>query len=912
MKYRKTMLSASIVAALCLAGPSWAQDTGTMTSGNSTSSQKDSKKQPVQNLNAITVTGIRASLQKSLQTKRNADSIVDAVTAEDIGKFPNTNVAEAMTLIPGVTIDRKFGQGARVSIDGTDPSLNLSFLDNHPVSQTAWLYGTQPDRGFDYTMLAPEILGRLEVYKSSQARLPSGSLGGTVIMHTREPLDMKANTVSASIGTTYNGQAGKSRPQGSILYSWKNDAHNFGFDVAISHYEEQIDRQGEEVFGYQPVSDFASNPAVASRLASGALRPNDLMPQEINAAYFQQRRKRNTALVNLQYKPTDRLEFDLQGLYIREKFNNFNQSMYGFTSQTGASTITSLSAGNNGIVYAGHSCGIDDPGCSGHVNTYLDNQVRTSRVTTKGLDLRGKYRGDGWSIAGQAGVSKANNNSNAQYFIEPSYWGGYTWNIKTGQVFDNPNAARDPANWSSHGGWFGNEGRIPSNAKDTYAKLNFTKDFDSVFNELLIGVRYHKEKHNHVENVYGGVTPGSLATVGNISYTDILNSTTFAGFSPDQRHHVQSTAGAIKSYVQGSPINFNAPDPGSYLNNTWKFQQTTKAAYAQLDFAADALRGNLGVRFVHTQIDGTGYNFSGAPTLPAPSGWFQTQSSSHNNWLPSVNLVYDTGGDTVLRFAAAKVIAWAPYNQMVNYAFLNDQTLTGSGGNPKLDPYKSYNFNFSAEWYFADQSVLAGSVFYKHILNYVQTQTQMQREYNSMHDTDPSTYQSTYVGKLGNCTSDGYCDYSMLRPYNIGAGTVKGFTVSYQQPFGDSGFGLLANYTYADGSTAEGHALPYNSKNDVKLSPYFEKGPFSARVTYGWRSHYLAGGYVAGAPPASVAAYSELDANFGWTFNKHISLTLDAMNLLNEKYFTYLGNKDMPAGIYTNGRRYMANLHFKF
>lgn len=907
MRYRKSILTASIVTALCMAGSAWAQD------GSATPTQADGSQgqdTSVQNLNAITVTGIRASLQKSLETKRNADAIVDAVTAEDLGKFPNTNVAEAMSLVPGVTIDRKFGQGARVSIDGTDPSLNLSFLDDHPVAQTDWLYGDQPDRGFDYTMLAPEILGRLEVYKSPEARLPSGSLGGTVIMHTRKPLDMDANSLSLSVGDNYNSQASKGRPDASIFYSWKNAGGTFGVDVAGSHYEEQIDRQGLEVFGYEPVSDFASNPAVAAELANGSLRPGDQMPQEVNAAYFQQRRKRNTALVNVQYKPTDRLELDLQGLYIKEKFDNFNQSMYGFTSQTGATNITSLSAGNNGIVYAGHSCGVDDPGCPGPVNTYIDSQVRTSSVTTKGIDLQGKYRGQGWSLGAQAGYSKADNSSNAQYFIEPAYHGGYSWNINDGQSFDSPQAARDPANWSSYGGWFGNEGRIPSSARNAYGKIDFSKDFDGVFNQLLVGVRYNRETHDHVENVYGGVTPGSLASVGDISYTDILGSNTFAGFSADQRHHVQSSADAIQSYVEGSPIDFDAPDPSSYLNNTWKFKQITKAAYAQLNFATDVLRGNIGARFVHTQLTGAGFNFSGTPVLPAPADWWQSKSSTHNDWLPSVNLIYDDGGDTVYRFAASKVIAWAPYNQLVNYAFLNDQTLTGSGGNPDLDPYKSYNFDFSAEWYFAPQSVLAGSVFYKHILSYVQTQSEVEREYNSMRDTDPSTFNSTYVGKLGNCTADGYCDYSMQRPYNIGAGTVKGFTVSYQQSF-DSGFGLVTNYTYANGRTDAGHALPYNSKHAVNLSPYFQKGPFSARVTYSWRSHYLAGGYVAGAPPASVDDYTEVDAHLGWTFDTHFSVTLDAMNLLNEKYFTYLGNKDMPAGIYTNGRRYMASLHYK-
>ena len=247
---------------------------------------------------------------------------------------------------------------------------------------------------------------------------------------------------------------------------------------------------------------------------------------------------------------------------------------------------------------------------------------------------------------------------------------------------------------------------------------------------------------------------------------------------------------------------------------------------------------------------------------PAPAGSYQTATNTHNNTLPSFNIAWDVAPDVVLRGAAAEVIAWAPYNQEVHNTFLNDTVLTGSGGNANLDPYKSYNYDLSAEWYFAEQSVLAASVFYKDI-----TQLHHDRLAHRapvQHDLDD---RSRYVparlrdGGLGNCDAQGFCDYSILRPLNGGKATVKGFTLSYQQPFGDTGFGMYANYTYADGETKSGQDLPYNSQNAVNFCPYYEQGPFSARITYGWRSHYLAGGYVAGAPPASVDDYTELDAS---------------------------------------------------
>ena len=202
MTCRRTLLSASILAGLTFAGALYAEEApapaaaagaaqtpdGAAAAAGAADAPQDETTSNSTQMETIVVRGIRESLKRSLETKRDADAIIDAITAEDIGKFPSTNVAEAMAQIPGVTIDRRFGQGERVSINGTDPSLNLTFLDGHPVAETTWLYGEQPNRGFDYTLLAPEILGKLEVYKSSEARLPEGSIGGTVFMHTREPL----------------------------------------------------------------------------------------------------------------------------------------------------------------------------------------------------------------------------------------------------------------------------------------------------------------------------------------------------------------------------------------------------------------------------------------------------------------------------------------------------------------------------------------------------------------------------------------------------------------------------------------------------------------------------------------------------------------------------------------------------
>lgn len=908
MSHRRNLLTASIIAGLCcFTGIAAAQDAAPATGKPLTAQEKADKAKAAQ-LEGITVTGIRASLEKSLDTKRNADAIVEAVTAEDIGKFPNTNVAEAMTQIPGVTIDRQFGQGDRVSIDGTDPSLNLTFLNGQPISQTPWQYGAQPNRGFDFTMLAPEIIGRLEVYKSPEARLPEGSLGGTILLHTLEPLDLPANTVRGSFGMNYNdqGTAG-SRPTGSVLYSWKDPNSIIGIIASLQHFEEKIDRQGFEIFSYSPVSKWASSPAVAAGIANGTLDPNAKVPDEVNSAWFQQKRKRDTATLGFQIHPTDNWDIDINNLFVRENFDNWNQSLYPFTGAT-PGNVTSFNQGPNGVVTGGHVCGNDSPGCPAIAQGTFDSNIRKSVVRTSAFDLKSEYRGEGWKLGGAAGYSKANNDNISQAVMEPVYAGGYTWDINKGFNFDNPAAARDPANWhmgdvDGLGGWPGNYGDYSADSRDTYAQLDFSKYFDSFFNEVAVGYRWNRHEEGMQAHVYGGNAPTNLAALGTQGYTDTLDA---FGALDGSASHVMPDRDAQYAWVRNT--NGGNEDPGTYLNGTYKLVEKTNAAYLQGNFAGGGFHGNVGIRYVDTKTDGTGFNYSGAPVLPAPAGSWQTSSRTSKNWLPSLNVAYDLAEDIVLRLAAAKVIARPPYNMQVNNLFLNDSVLTGSGGNPDLKDYKSKNYSLSGEWYFAPQSYLALTGFYKKIDNYTVVDSANETQFNSGLFTDPTTFARQVAQGL--CTPDGFCEYSISRPRNTGSGKVRGGSISYQQAFWDTGFGVTANYTYAKGTLDSGGALPYNSKNSYSVSPYYEMGPFSARVTYNWRSKYLAGGYIAGAPPATTADYADLGATVGWQLNKQISFTLAGMNLTNEKYKQYLTVTSMPVAKYTTGRRYMASVHF--
>ncbi|WP_019463910.1 TonB-dependent receptor [Dyella japonica] len=921
MSHRKTLLAASIVAGLCLSGSLYAQ-TAAPASGPAPQSQSSDQapdQSKAKQLETVTVTGIRASLQASMDTKRNADAIVDAITAEDIGKFPASNVAEALAQIPGVTLDRQLGATQRVSINGMDPSLNLTLLDGHPVAQAVWLYDDAPNRGFNYSLLAPEVIGRLEIYKSPEARLPEGALGGTIIMHTVKPLDVPANTLSGSFGVNYNDMVKDSRPSGSLFYSWRNDDKTFGVDVSYQHYEQFQNRQGLENYGYSSVSDIVSkSPVAAAEVAAGKIKLTDQIPNQISVSNFQQTEKRDSVTSNVQWKPVDNLSFNLGLMYARDNLSNLNQSLYPWALHNPAG-ITSLNEGPNGIITSGSQVGTpcqNNLNCVSTADTYADNNARKSVITTKGVDLSGEYKGDGWRLDGQAGVSTSRNPMQAAV-KEIYYGGGFNWSINQGPQYTDPTTANDPSYWADNG-WGGNLGKELYKAKDTYGQLDFTKDFDGFLNNIQAGVRYAKHWESQTLNVYTGPQALTLEQIGFGGLTD-LNGGKSLGLSQTAIQHVQTAgANAIFNAITSTPGFGVAQDANSYWDNTWATTQENEAAYLQANYGTDTVHGNLGVRYVHTKNVSSGWVIP-QPCAAAndwvcdfPAGFgYVTQDSTHNNWLPSFNIAWNVTPDVILRGAASETLAYAPYNQMAPYFAANDTVLTAAAGNPNIKPYRSVNFDGSAEWYFNPESMVAVSFFYKHVLNYIVNAATTEERQNGSWSQAGFANNAAALVASGKCTTTGMCAYDVTAPVDGGSAKVKGGTISYQQAYG-YGFGLRANYTYSDASTKTGGALPYNSKNSYTVAPYYEQGPYSASLAYTYRSSYLAGGYVAGAPSTYIDGFKELDATLGYEINKNFSVTLNMLNLLNSKYYAYLGSKTQMSSEYVTGRQYMLKANFKF
>jgi iron complex outermembrane receptor protein len=904
MKNNKAFLCASILAGLGMVVAAHAQDvTATATAqaapaqngtpAKAMTPEERAKQKQAQSLQAVTVTGYRQSLAKSLNIKRNANAVVDAISAEDIGKFPDTNAAESLSHLPGITVDRQFGEGEKVSINGTDPALNRVLVNGQTIASGDW--GGNPTdtsgRTFNYTLLSPQIIGNMEVYKSPEARLDEGSIGGTVIVNTRKPLDLPANTLRGSLGYDYNDRSRDGNPRGSVLWSWKNSDGDFGFLTALTHDKESLSRAGIEFFGYSTPGVGGISPT-ATVHGSGDVATAKY-PVGINSDYFQQTRQRDGIQSALEWRPNDKNDFNLTGIYIRGTYNNYSEARYVCPGCGDLNKITDLTLNNGYITNAT----VSGNTANGQPYAELDANYRKSTVTTKSLNLRHDYNGDEWVFTSQVGYTAAAGGKDPEYLMKYLLQsGGYNFGYNgrdTSVNYDNGSAA----NWGLPAAPAGSapganiDGKYQAGGidyqqtedRERYAQFDASRDLEwGPINQLQMGFKYIN--HDNLQNASGN----RINTTDAISLSQFNPGTAPSGLfdglnaGGDLNNWPTANLADVEAYLKSQP-------QGAYTLNypsIFNVREITRDIYAQLNFQDNGLRGNFGVRYVDTTDKSNYYQSSNGGAYYLVQG-----KTRYYKPLPSFNIAYDLDENKVVRFGVSKVIARPRYEDLAGAVSLNGTggNYTGSAGNPNLKPYSSTNFDLAGEWYFAPASLLATELFYRKIGNYI-VDTTTNRSY-----LDPTTGQTNV--------------YSITSPINVSGAKVRGISLMYQQDIG-YGFGLQTNYTYAHADTSPGLNLPYLSRDTINIIPYYENGPWTARVNYSWRTPYFTEIGRLDAQQFSDQ-YKELDLSVSYQINDWMGVTLSATNLLDSTYYSYNEVKYVPIGEYKNGRTYSIGFNFK-
>lgn len=873
-----------------------------------------------QEVETIEVRGIRASNKANINLKRFSDSVVDAITAEDIGKFPDKNVAESLSRITGVAVSREFGEGEKISIRGAGPALNRTLLNGQTVASADWFILDPSVRSFNYTLLPSAIVKDLEVHKTPTASQDEGSIGGTVVLRTRRPLDMDANTVSIGLEGQYSDASEETDPQIYGMYSWKNEDETFGALVSYISQDRTVKRQGLEVLGWSQVTPTAADTDNASLIGN-----TYNVPTLIGVPTFFQERERRTAFASLQFAPSDELLFTLNYLNSDMDANNRNQNLLIGPGDAGNAIDTVLNGtivGDNNVVASS---------ASGRLPYNFINRV--SSTETESIDLEMNYQTDEYTFTAQVGTTEANGGTLRETSWEYAPAGGTNWSYDL-RGTPSIETSVDPSDGSQFApGWIWG-GQRPTLDKEDYAEFDLEVPVEyGPFTALKTGFKIRRAENSiterHVNSwQWGETTPADLVspTTGNpvagymwwifdqcptlndcglISGSQSVNVLANGSFTNQVVQNQASMEGIAFGSLNGVNAGFAEHVA---LGENYRVEEDINAIYIQGDFEGDGYRGNIGVRYVETGQTSGGYEFSndssGLLTLnydwlePSRLEWVE-RDNDYNEFLPSLNIAIDLADDKILRFGAARVMArqnWQDIAAFETFGSLSGGRAPGTRGNPFLKPIIASQFDVSYEWYYDEASLFAVTYFGKSI--------------SSSRTSDVQT-------ELRSDDRNGPTPVDFTQPVNGLGYTINGIEFSLQHDFG--GYGVQANYTYTDAKSdqvrdpsAPGSALvDGTSENMLNLTAYYENDVFSARLMYNFRSEWYKGIGFSGDEIWNDD-FAQWDASASYNLTDSIQLTVEGVNLLDEEVREFNTDNDRLLSLYANGRRIVAGVRMTF
>lgn len=856
-------------------------------------------------LEEVVVTGIRAGLRSSLEVKRESIQVVDAISAEDIGDFPDKNLGEALQRITGVQISRQDGEGRGVSIRGAEPGLNRVEING----VTALSLTVGGGRDVDFRDLPVEFVSRLEVFKSSTPEMTEGGIGGTVRVVTRRPLDSTEPYLAGSTQMIYSDLAKEYDPKFALIGSRSFLNNTFGVLGAVTYEERHLDTHNARTTGWLRRALTPTGPGATPGRSTDVNRDGtlDWIPEIPRYALDRRETKRPAFLGIVEWAPSDGMKLFAEGTYAKAK-------------EQVNSMLMQLNAAGGLIDYANSVVGADNTVTHLEVTPHPLFQTdlayrniggsleRVQYTTALGgeWDL-GSFKLDGRVTYASAEVQNDEKNSTATIFGVPraiiDYNNGsgapnFTFpgiDTTTGDAVNNLAAVFNPRTNSQ---------------EETSAQFNVEYQPESDWlTSIKTGVEVREltmdsilfQRTIQLTSRSGIASSGATTSipVAQSVIQNIINSNSGAndvrffdtgdlGFggirywndNGDATYNATIAASGLGN-IDPHAFNPNGETNNSYQNylDTWEVEEKTNAAYVQGSFKFDGLAipisGTLGVRFVDTDTLSLGYNRlrerPGVVTFPRAS-----RAGGYTKWLPSLNLRFDLRDDLVGRMTAGKVLARPNPSQLAFRRSLDSVGFTGSRGNPELKPYEATQYDLGLEWYFSQDGFLSATAFRKEISEFVVNTSVMEEAEDG-------------TGTLR--------QYTVAVPMNGGDDvTINGIEAGAQyafdflpQPF--NGFGALANVTYQKDEGFKGlniitrEILPFPglSRLSYNYSLYFENERFSARASYNWREKWLITASGRGALPEYNEDFGSLDASVSYNIMPQFTVFLEAINLLNDQ-----------------------------
>ena len=793
--------------------------------------QTSGNNQNDQGIETVVVTGLISSLQKNLEIKRNADGLVDAISAEDIGKFPDSSIADAMQRIPGVTITRgsyvgqmvgnsiptSSGDATEITVRGFGPTFNETLFDGRQISTATG------DRGFDFSGISADFVSQIDVLKSPDASLSAGALGATINILYPKPFDHPGLRIAGSVSTTYSPEDGRPTPNGNVLFSdtFANDTFGILLDAAYTETKTRGNHVNVQGWVGTTTSAYGS-------LAPGVpLNEASWFPQDYGIyKELNDERRMNGRLV-LQWRPMSNLTLTLNDDFSNDKFMQdqwgysvwFNPGAIQNVNTLADGTATNFNQPNtptdfqgqvNGAVQRNNDFGLNAKWDvtnsfqtefdADHAESWINPGNELSEIDVDvgyGPSTAGGINGTDVGLAGLAPNSlpyptNVGPGGNASQFINPNLIGSHVIPLTSVRNYDAVNQIKAQGTWS-----------------DAHLVVKFGFQY--------LSDHYHLAQYSDFPNndwqAYSGYGPASNNTLGvalnpawfTSSFRTANFIPGFAGNSNLPPRILEFNPYTVLNYLQSLGNPQVTPVPGQNttcctppFNGTYQlvlapgsFQQINETNYSPyLNFTDDTqiaglpLKVAVGVRYEYTDVtsnglgqvptkfvvdaaDHTAFDITYGPT--------QTVSgkNSYQYLLPNLDITLSATDNLQVRFDASRTMTQPPLADLTPVYSITAQrvgTVAAQGGNPNLLPFVSDNVDLSAEWYYQENSYASLDLFSKSVSNFVVS----------------GTTQQSFAGVIDPTTGKPV-QYGLSTFVNGPTADVYGLEAAVQHVFGDSG-----------------------------------------------------------------------------------------------------------------------------
>ncbi|HYD81575.1 MAG TPA: TonB-dependent receptor [Paucimonas sp.] len=881
-----------------------------MTAGGAQAQQAPTAQGNAASSSTVVVTGIRKGIEDAISVKKNSTSIVEAISAEDIGKLPDTSIAESISRLPGLAAQRVAGRSQTISIRGMSGDFAGTLLNGREQVSTG------DNRGVEFDQYPSELLSSVVIYKTPDASLVGQGLSGTVDMQTVRPLAFGKRTIAVNV-------RGEKNSMGKL----NADSRDTGSRFSVSYIDQFADRTFGVALGYARLD----SPSQANRWEAWGYTAADSSGQTgvlggFKAYVDSTKQVRDGLIGVLEWRPNKEFRSVLDMYY--SKFDK-EQKTRGFEVGLpwGGATMSNAVV-ENGMVVSANWTGI---------KPVLRNDLNKRTDDLSAIGWNNEWKNGAWTFVGDLSYSHAKRNES----ILETYAGTvgtrdnttFKWDRDTGLPtlgaglnYADPNIIR----LNDSGGW-GQDGYIKYlNVKDDLKalRLSAARDMDGWFSKLNFGLHYgEREKTKEVPEYFADLKGSTRGSSGFTSAPTPANglliaptSLSFVGMPGVLSYDIETAFNTLYKLTPNVHKDI--------WNKNWTVKEEVTTAYARADIDTELgsvpVRGNVGLQFVRTDQSSTAFALpNGNANNPKPT----KDGMSYNDTLPSLNLAFGLANDQTVRLGIAKVMARARVDQMrasKSYSYDQNQPAgrqwSGDGGNPHLKPFRANAFDISYEKYFGTKAYVGAAYFYKDLKSYIYTQDV---PYDFAGLVNPLTGVVNPAGTIGKFST----------PSNGEGGVVKGFELTASLPFSQfsqmlDGFGLIASYAdtqssiqpQGPGSTI---SLPGLSREVTNLTLYYEKHGFSGRVARRSRSAFVGeiSGFGADRELVYIKPEKVIDVQFGYEFNsgmaKGLSLLLQVNNLTNAEYARSVdpagtqGKINLPKEYVKYGRTILFGVNYK-